>query len=112
MKETLTILCESSSSFLHVFGLKTSKSCNVVLDHILQHFWSCLVLYESKGLSHTTVENDTECLATTLTTTSVENIKLQAIREHSGWVCKHVRDTFKDGPQTFQLKASKQMTSV
>ena len=104
---TSTILCESWSSLLHVSGLKTSKSCNVVLRHILQHFWSCLVLYESKGLSHTTVENDTECLATTSTTTSAENVELQAIREHSGWVCKRVRDTFKDGPQTFQLNISK-----
>ena len=105
---TSTILCESWSSLIRVSGLEiTSKSCNVVLDHILQHFWSCLVLYESKGLSHTTVGNDAECLATTSTTTSVENIELQAIKEHSGWVCKRVRDTFKDGPQTFQLNFSK-----
>ena len=99
---TSTILCDSWSSLLHVSGLKTTKSCNVV-----QHFWSCLVLYESKGLSHTTVENDTECLATTSMTTSVENVELQAIRQHSGWVCKRVRDTFKDGPQTYQLNISK-----
>jgi hypothetical protein len=28
-------------------------------------------------------------------------------QEHSGWVCKRVRDTFKDGPQTLQLNVSK-----
>ena len=105
---TSTTLCESWSSLLRVSGLKvTSEHCNVVLDHILQHFWSCLVLYESKGLSHTAVENDAECLATTSTTTSVENIELQAIKEHSGWVCKRVRDTFKDGEETYKLKVSK-----
>jgi uncharacterized membrane protein YheB (UPF0754 family) len=105
---TSTTLCESWSSLLRVSGLKvTSEHCNVVLDHILQHFWSCLVLYESKGLSHTAVENDAECLATMSTTTSVENIELQAIKEHSGWVCKRVRDTFKDGEETYKLKVSK-----
>ena len=105
---TSTTLCESWSSLLRVSGLKvTSEHCNVVLDHILQHFWSCLVLYESKGLSHTAVKNDAECLATTSTTTSVENIELQAIKEHSGWVCKRVRDTFKDGEETYKLKVSK-----
>ena len=56
-------------------------------------------------MSHTTVEDDTECLATT--STSAENVELQAITEHSGWVCKRVRDSFKDGPQTYQLNMSK-----
>ena len=74
---TSTILCESWSSLLCVSGLEiTSKSCNIVLDHILQHFWSCLLLYELKGLSHPIVGNDAECLATT--STYVENIELQA----------------------------------
>ena len=49
---TSTILCESWSSLLHVSGLKTSKSCNVVLGHILQHFWSCLVLYVERFEPH------------------------------------------------------------
>lgn len=103
---TSAILCESWSSLLRVSGLETtSKSCSVVLDHILQHFWSCLVLCKPKGLSHTTVENDAECLATT--STALEDVELQAIKEHSGWVCKRVRDTFKSGPQTYQLKVSK-----
>ena len=42
---TSTSLCKSWSPLLHVSNLETtSTSCNVVLDHILQHFWSCLVL--------------------------------------------------------------------
>ena len=103
---TSTSLCESWSSLLHVSNLETtSTTCNVVLDHILQHFWSCLVLYESKGLD-TTVEDNAKCLATS-TATSVENVELHAIKEHSGWVCKRVRDTFKDGEKTYQLKVSK-----
>ena len=93
---TSTLLCESWSLLLHVSNLeKTSTSCNVVLYHIFQHFWSCLVLYESKGL-YTTVEDNAKCLATSRAT-SVKNVELHAIKEHSGWVCKHVRDTFKDG---------------
>ena len=82
-------------------------SCSVVLDHILQHFWSCLVLYDSRGL-YTTVGDNAKCLATSSTIPSVENVELQAKKEHSGWVCKRVRDTFKDGDKTYQLKVSKQ----
>ena len=74
---------------------------------ILQHFWSCLVLYESKGLSHIPVQEDDECLAPTSATT-VENIELEAVKEHSGWACKRVRDIFKDGDQTYQVQVSKQ----
>ena len=55
---------------------------------------------------YTTVEDNAKCLATS-TATSVENVELHAIKEHSGWVCKRVRDTFKDGEKTYQLKVSK-----
>lgn len=37
-------------------------------------YWRCFVLYKPKDLSHTAVENDAECLATT--STSVENVEL------------------------------------
>ena len=55
--------------------------------------------YESYGDSN--VEGDVntpECLPTISNITSVETVK-----EHCGWVCKRVRDTFKDGPD-FLLK--------
>ena len=103
---TSTIICNAWLSLLQCSGFD-SESCNVVLQHILQHFWSCLVLYHSKGSSHIPVQHG-ECLPTTSATTSVENIELEAITEHSGWVCKRVRDIFKGGDQIYQLQVSKE----
>ena len=60
--------------------------------------------YESHGDSNVEgAVNTPECLPTISNITSVENIELEAVKEHCGWVCKRVRDTFKDGPD-FLLK--------
>ena len=77
-------------------GLENNSTVKAALfNHILQHFWSCLVLYESHGhgyLNEGIVEPD---------------IEMGAIKEHAGWVCKRIRDTFKDGPQTCKIQVSK-----
>ena len=98
-------------------GLENNSTVKAALfNHILQHFWSCLVLYESHGhgyLNEGIVEPDEVNLSNisgysaTSDTASTDNIEMGAIKEHAGWVCKRIRDTFKDGPQTCKIQVSK-----
>jgi hypothetical protein len=38
---------------------------------------------------------------------SLSNIEAKSIQEHAGWVCKRVRDLFKDGPEVHKIQLSK-----
>ncbi|CAB4030591.1 Hypothetical predicted protein, partial [Paramuricea clavata] len=102
------------SSLLQSCGLQSSDGTNIVLNHVLQHFWSSVVLDDSCDL-------DENSALIHLSTTSVacgsssstqcgdelENIEGKSIQEHAGWVFKRVRDLFKDGPEVHKIQVSK-----
>ena len=102
-------------------GIENNSIAKAALfNHILQHFWSCLVLYESHGYGYLNEGNDEpdepnlsniSGYSATSDTFSTDNIEMEAIREHAGWACKRVRDTFKDGPQTCKIQVSKTNSS-
>ena len=63
----------------------------VILHHILQHFWSCSLLYKFNDIAHDR--------ASTLSDWGQEQFvpdvgseDFSTIRQHAGWVCKRVRD--------------------
>ena len=83
-------------------GIENNSTAKAAFfNHILQHFWSCLMLYESHGHGYLNEGNDEPGEANlsnisgysaTSDTSSTDNIEMEAIREHAARVCKRVRD--------------------
>ncbi len=105
---------------LNSCGLQVSDATNMVLNHVLQHFWSSVVLENSGELDETSATIDlfttsagsaacssTASLESTQCVDELENIEAKSIQEHAGWVCKRVRDLFKDGPEVHKIQLSK-----
>jgi hypothetical protein len=83
-------------------GWKMSPNGYIVLNYILQHLWSCLLLNKSSGLPAESYlalsHNDSSTESSTSTSTELENIEIESIKEHGGWVIKRVRDMIQNGP--------------
>jgi hypothetical protein len=105
---------------LNSCGLQVSDATNIVLNHVLQHFWSSVVLENSGELDENSATIDlsttsagsaacssTASLESTQCVDELENIEAKSIQEHAGWVCKRVRDLFKDGPEVHKIQLSK-----
>ena len=58
-------------------GLETSDGTNILLIHIVQHFWSCLVLNESGELIE--LDNSASCSSFNATQSFIDDIKSKSI---------------------------------
>ena len=95
---------------LHSSGLKSSSSDegNLVLHHVLQHFWSCSVLHESPGLNDKPDGSETVSLCQTSSELCSSSslapcIEDECIKEHAGWVMKRVRDVVQHGHDMYKI---------
>ena len=89
-------------------GWEMSPNGCIVLNYILQHLWSCLLLNKSSGLpAESLSHNDSSTESSTSTTTELENIEIESIKEHGGWVIKRVRDMIQNGPSIQTIQVSK-----
>ena len=92
---------------LDACGLQLSVGTNNILNHVLHHLWTSIVL----GWS-----NEKHALSTTASTSSdfcqdehdvSPGIEANTIQEHAGWVFKRVRDLINAGPQLPKIQISK-----
>ena len=80
---------------LDACGLDVSETTNNILNHVLQHFWTSIVLAESHDLNE---EHDFFTkLSDSLSSNphdenDVNSIEGKTVQEHAGWVFKRVRD--------------------
>ena len=103
---------------LDACGLQSSETTNKILNHVLQHFWTSIVLSESHDLNeeHDFVANLSNSLSSTASSTSstlhdnehsVSSMEGKTIQEHAGWVIKRVRDWINAGPEVHKMQISK-----
>lgn len=112
LERSITTLCDDSlinekwSSLLGSYGLQTSNGTYILLHHVLQHFWSSLVL---KAGSHELSERGEELnfSSSSSSTVTTEDIESESIKEHAGWVFKRVREEFNSGPEKYNIPTSK-----
>ena len=102
------------SSLLNSCGLQSSDETDIVLNYVLQHFWSSVVLNDSCDLDENSTLRDLSTSSAACSSSSslqsvdgLENIEAKSIQEHAGFVCKRVRDLFKDRPAVHKIQVSK-----
>ena len=105
------------SLLLNSCGLQSSNATNIVLNHVLQHFWSSAVLDDTCDLDENSALKDLSTSFTACSPSSslqcvnelknIEAVQAESIQEHAGWVCKRVRDLFKNGPAVHKIQMSK-----
>ena len=74
--------------------LPQSESSAVVYQHVLQHFWSCVVLKKESG------ETGKESNTLANLEISGDASAQEAVHQHAGWVIKHARDVINTGNKT------------
>ena len=77
------------SSLLNSCGLQSSGGTNIVLNHVLQHFWSSVALDDSCDLDENSAPRSTSTAACSSSNSSqyvdeLENIEAKSIQEHAG----------------------------
>ena len=97
------------SCLLQSCGLEASDGTNTLLIHVIQHFWSFLILNESHEFIE--LDNSASCSSSSTTQSFTDNIESKSIRDHAGWVLKRVRDLFNSGPDTYKVRVSKSDSS-
>jgi hypothetical protein len=97
------------SLVLNSCNLQSSDATNILLNHVLQHFWSSVVLNGSCELSEDSELSNLSASSSSSTycDDELENIEAESIQEHAGWVFKRARDLFKDGPEVHKIQLSK-----
>ena len=96
---------------INTFGLETPSF--KVLNHIIQHFWSCTILNEPRDRPTRSNNDDdlsTECSTSTESSTSTKslgNIEFESLRKHAGWAIKRARDLVQSGPAASKIQVSK-----
>jgi hypothetical protein len=97
------------SLVLNSCNLQSSDGTNILLNHVLQHFWSSVVLNGSCELSEDSELSNLSASSSSSTycDDKLENIEAESIQEHAGWVFKRARDLFKDGPEVHKIQLSK-----
>ena len=96
---------------INTFGLETPSF--KVLNHIIQHFWSCTILNEPRDRPTRSNNDDdlsTECSTSTESSTSTKslgNIEFESLRKHAGWAIKRARDSVQSGPAASKIQVSK-----
>ena len=100
---------------LDACGLQLSVGTNNILNHVLHHLWTSIVLGWSNE-KHALCTNLSNSLNSTTASTSsdfcqdehdVSPIEANTIQEHAGWVFKRVRDLINAGPQLQKIQISK-----
>ena len=81
---------------LDACGLDVSETTNNILNHVLQHFWTSIVLAESHDLNeeHEFFTKLSDSLSSNPhdEENDVNSIEGKTVQEHPGWVFKRVRD--------------------
>ena len=77
-----------------------------VLNHILQHFWSCTIL-EKRYDRLPSSNNDGFSSGYPASIKSLENIEIEVLRRHAGWAIKRARDLVQSGSATLKIQVSK-----
>ena len=92
-------------------GLDVSETTNNILNHVLQHFWTSIVLAESHDLNeeHEFFTKLSDSLSSNPhdEENDVNSIEGKTVQEHAGWVFKRVRDLINTGPQVHKIQVSK-----
>ena len=83
-------------------GLQNADGTNILLNHVLQHFWSSLVL---QGLHEVSKQGDDS--SSSYSSTVTQDIEVESIREHAGWVFKRVREIINAEPEIYKIPLSK-----
>ncbi|CAB4019996.1 Hypothetical predicted protein [Paramuricea clavata] len=83
------------SCLVRTCGLQTSDGTNILLNHVLQHFWSSLVLHGSHELSEQ--GENSNSVPINASSTEPEDIEVQS----------RVREEFNGGPQMYKIPVSK-----
>ena len=83
-------------------GLQNADGTNILLNHVLEHFWSSLVL---QGLHEVSKQGDDS--SSSYSSTVTQDIEVESIREHAGWVFKRVREIINAGPEIYKIPLSK-----
>ena len=86
---------------LNYCGVKSSDATNILLNHILQHFWSNLSFCVSREL-----DSAIGCSSSSYDG-AFESIQAESVEHHAGWVLKQVRDLLINGTQMHTIKLSK-----
>ena len=89
------------SLLLNYCGVKSSDATNILLNHILQNFWSNLSFCVSREL-----DSAIGCSSSSYDD-AFESIEAESVQHHAGWVLKRVRDLFINGTQMHTIKLSK-----
>ena len=79
-------------------GLQNADGTNILLNHVLQHFWSSLVL---QGLHEVSKQGDDS--NSSYSSTVTQGIEVESIREYAGWVFKRVREIINAGPEIYKI---------
>ena len=90
-------------------GLNLKTPSFKVLNHIIQHFWSCTILNEDHNKPPS---SNNDCLNSTdieypASIESLENIEFELQRKHAGWAIKRARDLVQSGCATLKIQVSK-----
>ena len=89
------------SLLLNYCGVKSSDATNILLNHILQNFWSNLSFCISREL-----DSAIGCSSSSYDG-AFESIQAESVEHHAGWVLKRVRDLLINGTQMHTVKLSK-----
>ena len=96
---------------LDACGLDVSETTNNILNHVLQHCWTSIVLAESHDLNeeHEFFTKLSDSLSSNPhdEENDVNSIEGKTVQEHAGWVFKRVRDLINTGPQVHKIQVSK-----
>ena len=89
-------------------GLNLKTPSFKVLNHIIQHFWSCTILNEDHdkppSSNNDGFSTDSEYPASI---ESLENIEFELLKKHAGWDIKRARDLVQSGCATLKIQISK-----
>ena len=91
-------------SWQHLAGMPESstKQCNTIFQHILQHIWSNSTLQNPENTS----VNQTKKVPNINSQSAVDDVERVAIRQHAGWAIKRARDTILSSRCSFSIKLS------
>ena len=96
---------------LDACGLDMSETTNNILNHVLQHFWTSIVLAECHDLNdeHESFTKLSDSLSSNPhdEESDVNSIEGKTVQEHAGWVFKRVMDFINTGPQVHKIQVSK-----
>ena len=116
LESSFKTLCEKASIttnwalLFDACGLDVSETTNNILNHVLQHFWTSIVLAESHDLNeeHEFFTKLSDSLSSNPhdEENDVNSIEGKTVQEHAGWVFKRVRDLIIPGPQVHKIQVS------